>query len=320
MKNCENENPSKVSVCVVTYNQEKYIAGCLESLVGQVVNFKYEIIVGDDFSTDGTREILISLQRKYPKLIRLNFQACNVGAIANMVSTYRLATGKYISHIDGDDFALENKLQKQFNALEEDSNCVICSHDMLIVDSEGKEANTSFRRHKKKINSLVDLYSKLPFFAHSSKMFLNDLDDSYWENFTPETIDIEIHVKQSMKGNIYHLDDVLGGYRSMVGISLKNNCVNPALPNATDRVFAESLLNPDLNHRRIKRSYAAAVFSYAYQSAIYGDKKGVVDYIDKSIRISYVSPFQILFKCLSSQPWLLVCLARLRAKMQGYKI
>ena len=63
------ENELKVSVCVVTYNQENYIGECLESLVNQVTNFRYEIIVGEDCSTDGTRAIVQRYVEKYPDLI-----------------------------------------------------------------------------------------------------------------------------------------------------------------------------------------------------------------------------------------------------------
>lgn len=59
----------KVSVCVVTYNQEKFIAECLQSLVEQITDFPFEIIVGEDCSTDKTREIVIEFQRNIQTLL-----------------------------------------------------------------------------------------------------------------------------------------------------------------------------------------------------------------------------------------------------------
>lgn len=68
------ENDIKVSVCVVAYNQENYIAECLESLVKQVTSFKFEIIVGEDCSTDGTRAIVQKkLQRIRPPRVQLTY-------------------------------------------------------------------------------------------------------------------------------------------------------------------------------------------------------------------------------------------------------
>ena len=100
------ENDIKVSVCVVTYNQENYIAECLESLVNQVTNFRYEIIVGEDCSTDGTRAIVQRYVEKYPNLIVPLFYKNNIGAVENIKKVYKKAKGKYIAHMDGDDIAL----------------------------------------------------------------------------------------------------------------------------------------------------------------------------------------------------------------------
>src|SRR5690554_1032835 len=119
----------KVSVCVVTYNQEKYIAECLQSLVDQVTDFPFEIIVGEDCSTDNTRSIVDEYSQKYPSLIVKNYHKQNVGAVQNAITSYKMARGKYICHIDGDDYVLPGKLQKQAQVLDDNQDCVICSHD-----------------------------------------------------------------------------------------------------------------------------------------------------------------------------------------------
>ena len=82
-------NDIQVSVCVVTYNQENYIAECLESLVNQVTNFRYEIIVGEDCSTDGTRAIVQRYVEKYPDLIVPLFYKENVGPVGNIKHIYK---------------------------------------------------------------------------------------------------------------------------------------------------------------------------------------------------------------------------------------
>ena len=133
------ENDIKVSVCVVTYNQENYIAECLESLVTQQTSFKFEIIVGEDCSTDTTRAIVQNYVEKYPDLIVPLFYESNVGAVENLRQTYLKAKGKYIAHMDGDDLAMCDKLQKQFEALEENPDCVICGHNMVLIDSNSND-------------------------------------------------------------------------------------------------------------------------------------------------------------------------------------
>ena len=128
------ENDIQVSVCVVTYNQENYIAECLESLVNQVTNFRYEIIVGEDCSTDGTRAIVQRYVEKYPDLIVPLFHKENLGPVENIKQVYKKAKGKYIAHMDADDIALPGKLQKQFEVLEKNNDCVICAHQMEFIN------------------------------------------------------------------------------------------------------------------------------------------------------------------------------------------
>ncbi|MDZ3990440.1 hypothetical protein PspTeo4_01112 [Pseudomonas sp. Teo4] len=62
--------PLKVSVCIVTYNQERYIAQCLQSIVDQEVSFDFEVLVSDDASSDRTPEIISEFSRQYPDLIK----------------------------------------------------------------------------------------------------------------------------------------------------------------------------------------------------------------------------------------------------------
>ena len=67
----ETKNPPLVSVCVQTYNQENYIANCIESILVQLTDFDFEIVIGDDDSTDRTRDICIEYAKKHPEKIRL---------------------------------------------------------------------------------------------------------------------------------------------------------------------------------------------------------------------------------------------------------
>ena len=81
-----NKEIPKVSVCVVTYNQENLIERCLNSILSQEVNFSIEIIVGDDGSTDRTRTIINQFKNRYPKIVKPIFHEKNIGALRN----YRL--------------------------------------------------------------------------------------------------------------------------------------------------------------------------------------------------------------------------------------
>lgn len=116
------EKKIKVSVCVVTYNQEKYIYQCLQSIVDQEVDFEIEVIVGDDCSTDRTPEIIANFANKYPLIIKNNRQCFNVGPFKNQIDICSKAQGDYIAHCDGDDYWLPGKLKAQILFLEKNKN------------------------------------------------------------------------------------------------------------------------------------------------------------------------------------------------------
>ena len=303
----------KVSVCVVTYNQEKYIAECLQSLVDQKTDFKFEIIVGEDCSTDNTKAIVEEFQKKYPDIIRPMFHESNVGAVGNMLAAYRAAKGKYIAHVDGDDLALPYKLQYQFNALEKNPDCMICSHDVNLINAAGKDLGNSFRKHKSGINTLLDLYETLPFFAHSSKMFVNDLLSNYWNDFHSETLDIEIHVQQAKLGNIFHLAESYGCYRVFTGVTTSTKLLNPMLPNGTRRIFKQAFQDGKIKSEVLKRQYAQALFNYAYQAAVMGDRESLRKYIKESIDLSLISKKQNYFYKLSAIPSIVIIICKTRA-------
>jgi glycosyltransferase involved in cell wall biosynthesis len=129
-------NP-KVSVCIVTYNHEKYIRQCLQSVVDQKINFEIEIIVSDDCSTDKTREIISEFANLYPSTIKPIFLEKNVGAYDNFILTHQLAMGEYVCHCDGDDYFLDGKLQAQVDVLGADKNCTAVWHRVDFFDDAG---------------------------------------------------------------------------------------------------------------------------------------------------------------------------------------
>ena len=307
----------KVSVCVVTYNQEKYIAECLQSLVDQVTDFPFEIIVGEDCSTDRTREIVLEFQKKYPDIIKPLLHVKNVGPVENVLATYKQAKGKYIAHMDGDDYALPNKLQLQADVLDNNPDCIICSHNMNLLTFNGEKLNKTFKIHSKVKNDIFDLYETLPFFAHSSKMFVNDLDKSYWNELHPQALDIEVHVRQAKNGNIYHLNEPLGIYRIGLGVSSQEkNKINPLIPAGNERVFKSALREYKDKNRLMKKLYAKSLLNYAYQSAVLGDKVGLVKYLKKSLAIKVFSVRQVFMSVFFVCPSLFLFLARIRASFR----
>lgn len=128
----------KVSVICLTYNHEKYIRDALEGFVKQKTNFQFEVIIHDDASTDDTPNIIKEYEKKYPLIIKPIYQKENqYGKGINVFEEFLLpkACGKYMALCEGDDFWIdENKLQKQYDVMENNINCGICVHDVLVWD------------------------------------------------------------------------------------------------------------------------------------------------------------------------------------------
>lgn len=108
----------KLSVFVVTYNQEQYIRQCLDSIVMQKTNFDYEVIIGEDCSTDNTPQICDEYADKYP-FIHVYHHPKNIGLLKNWEFVMNRCQGEYIALLEGDDYWIdENKLQRQVDWLE----------------------------------------------------------------------------------------------------------------------------------------------------------------------------------------------------------
>lgn len=136
-------SPVKVSVALVTYNQERFIAQAIESVLAQRTEFPFELVIGEDDSTDATRQICIEYAKKYPETIRLLLWRRTDPARSkyefpwahNLVETLKACRGEYIAALEGDDYWTDaDKLSTQVRALEEDPQAVICAHRFGVSD------------------------------------------------------------------------------------------------------------------------------------------------------------------------------------------
>ncbi len=132
------ESRLKVSVCVVAYNHGRYIGDCLASVVGQQVEADLEILVGDDCSTDETREIIGGYAARYPGLVHPVFHPRNIGGTRNYQVLIGKAQGDYIAHLDGDDYWLPEKLAEQIGFLEKNRNCVAVYANAIVISDSGE--------------------------------------------------------------------------------------------------------------------------------------------------------------------------------------
>jgi glycosyltransferase involved in cell wall biosynthesis len=210
---------------VVTYNQERFIGQCLQSLVDQQTNFPFEIIVADDCSTDGTAQIIKKFAADYPELIKPLLRPKNVGAYENGMGVHQSATGEYIAHMDGDDYALPGKLQVQADYLDAHPDCNIVWHRMHVLnDRTGAMAEDLLEldRLGRRAFTRGDILALITVGMNSSKMYRSSVREFVEPDFC--VVDFFANVEQVRTGTADFAADVpYGVYRAGIGIAAASN-------------------------------------------------------------------------------------------------
>lgn len=222
----ENEN-IMVSILCTAYNHEKYIRQCLDGFVMQKTNFKFEVIVHDDASTDNTANIIREYEEKYPEIIKSICQKENqYSKRVSITKNFTLpkASGKYIAICEGDDFWTDKyKLQKQVDTLENNPNCKCCVCTVRDANEDGSMMNTT---HPSEVfdsgilhtEDFLKLACKEYAFQTSSYLFLRSAYIEYIEH-TPKykkvspVGDWPILLYFSEIGDIYYIKDEMSCYR-----------------------------------------------------------------------------------------------------------
>jgi glycosyltransferase involved in cell wall biosynthesis len=222
--NNQVESKCKVSVCIQTYNHVYYIKECLESILSQKTNFDFEILLGEDNSSDGTRELCIDYAKRFPNKIRLflHHRENNIsiggqptGRFNFMYNLYS-AKGKYIALCEGDDYWTDSlKLQKQVDFLEGNLEYSGIGTNSHFLDQETGAINLFKNSSKNKTLSIDDFIGSRHFHT-ASLMYRNEFD--YNSNFTKVlSADRLLYLLLSLKGNIFYLNEAACVYRKNNG-------------------------------------------------------------------------------------------------------
>lgn len=208
------DNPL-VSVLMITYNHEKFIAQAIESVLMQHVNFKYEIVIGEDCSTDRTKNIVVDYQKKYSNRIKLLLQETNVGMHKNFIDTYYSCQGKYIALLEGDDYWTDpHKLQKQVDFLEANPEYVICFHPIKIwKEDEQQLVGDYITRNVPETTDIYEL-TKGNYIHTPSVLYRNGLIKNFPAEFYKSPAgDYFLHMLNAQFGKIKKLPDYMAVYR-----------------------------------------------------------------------------------------------------------
>jgi glycosyltransferase involved in cell wall biosynthesis len=204
----------KLSVMMITYNHEKFIAQALESVLAQRVNFDYEIVIGEDCSTDRTREILRSICQRYPKRIVPLLRDKNIGAMRNMEATLAACRGEYLALLEGDDYwTCPEKLQKQVDFLNSHPSSALCCHRVRFLYETGPAEVEVFPFLPARAYTIEDLLSR-NFVMTCSVVLRRDLVPSLPTWFQKMKLaDWPMFALAARHGTIDLMDEVMAVYR-----------------------------------------------------------------------------------------------------------
>lgn len=213
------QNEIMVSVHMLCYNHEKYVAQALDSVLMQETNFNYEIVIGDDASSDRSQEIIKEYCDKYPNKIHAILRKNNIGANNNNIDVMKKCKGKYIAGLECDDFWTDpHKLQKQVDFLENNPEYSMCFtsvnviRDSAFVPPYEKKDIDGLREYLNKGRGLLEMPSATLCFRN---LFKNNRNYLYY--FTKSDIigDRILHTLLLKHGKAKYLPEQTATYRYM---------------------------------------------------------------------------------------------------------
>jgi glycosyltransferase involved in cell wall biosynthesis len=277
----ESDQPV-LTVCIITYNHEKYIEKCLLSVINQNIDCPWEIVIGDDCSTDSTPKIIQSFAKKYAPRIKVITQTKNTGGTRNYLDVHAAARGKYVAHLDGDDYILQGKLEKQIKFLEENLLCSFVCHKVKVVnEDETRVLRVNPQSKKPKYSDLKYLVENYIFFDHSSKMYRRSVNN-FKHDPKDAIIDFYFHVEHASAGLVGYIDEILGVHR-ITGKGISSRQLNELylLFEATIAAY-DRARELGVDSRTVKRGKAKYLIGAAALCLARSDKSGFTKYIERS--------------------------------------
>lgn len=208
------KNDPLVSIAIITYNQKEFLRECIDSCLAQDYQ-NIQIVVADDFSSDGTQEMLKEYDRENPGKFLIQLASSNQGITSNSNVANFACTGKYIAWIGGDDLMLPRKISKQVAFMEENPECTICYHSRDVFDSETNKT-IKISNIKDKINGDIRESIKYGTFNGAcSTMVRKDKTPKTGFNISLPVASDWLYWVDTLAngGTINYIDEVLSRYR-----------------------------------------------------------------------------------------------------------
>lgn len=208
--------PPKVSAVIITYNQGKFLEDAIRSVMMQEASFAFDLVIGDDCSTDETEEICRRWQAKFPSRIRVLRTSENSGGALNILNALAACEGKYTAFLEGDDFWIDTKkLQVQFDFMEANPQIVICGHSTIRLNHEEGLCIFPEPSYPSRVFSLHNIFVEGAY-LHSNSFFFkkgtfHPTPDWFFQSVCG---DISMLTIATTKGHGYVLEAPLGVHRA----------------------------------------------------------------------------------------------------------
>lgn len=221
-KSVEDYEEIIVSIWCITYNHEKYIRDAIEGFLNQKVDFKYEIVIHDDASTDATPHILKEYELKYPELIHVIYETENQYSkphwqeLINKIQRTHLR-GKYVAFCEGDDYWTDSsKLQTQVDYMDEYRECVLTVHNAVWLDCKNNTVKQCMEYDKESELSpgeiVVRRYGFLPTASMVCRRELIEMEGFFGK---VGVADYPLQLYCISQGKVHYIDKIMSVYRYM---------------------------------------------------------------------------------------------------------
>lgn len=302
-----------VSVICCAYNQEIYIEDALKGFVTQKTSFLFEVLVSDDASTDGTADIIRSYEERYPELIKPVYFTENQYSKGKSpyITLWNKARGKYLAICEGDDYwTSEDKLQKQFDAMEAHPECDMCAHSAYMVKASDKSVISKIEPRQG--DGILTMEQVIigggNFIATNSLFYRAELLHAPARFAARYCIDYALQMHGAMRGGIWYLSETLSAYRRGAEQSWtlrmeKNQAV--MIRHIHMMMDMLEMADEDTGHK-FSESFRQALRKYEFQLAGMERKAKIVysrDFSDLRKALPAKKQLILFLQCYS--PWLL---------------
>lgn len=290
----------EVSVYCLAYNHEKYIRDALDGFVNQKTNFRYEVFVHDDASTDNTASIIREYEQKYPEIIKGIYQKENQYSQGVKIFDkyiYPCIQGKYIAMCEGDDCWIdENKLQKQYDALEKHPECDMCAHRAKWFDcKKNRETKVFPAIYEERLLRVEEvIYGEGAFLPTASLFYRKNIRLSRMGFQKIWSIDYSLQIRGALRGGIVFIPETMALYRWQTDESwtVKNHNLKSQMAMHEKRIEMLTELNKETSQRyktviekRLKKNeFNIAIQKEDYRAVFKKDNKEFfkeLSYIDQ---------------------------------------